>query len=86
MRHLHFGTFVLFGDMANNRDYLTPKQVAERLNVTTRTLTRWREQDPYDGPPFVGLTPKTVRYPQTEFERWLTQNTIGVHNGTVQKD
>ena len=39
---------------------LTPEQVALSLGVTERTLERWRMTG--DGPPYVGLTRRTVRY------------------------
>ena len=39
---------------------LTPEQVATLLGVTERTLERWRMTG--DGPPYVGLTRRTVRY------------------------
>lgn len=39
---------------------LTPEHVAASLGVTERTLERWRMTG--DGPPFVSLSRRTVRY------------------------
>lgn len=44
----------------NVPELVTPKSAAALLNVTQRTLERWRITG--DGPPFVRLSRSTVRY------------------------
>jgi predicted DNA-binding transcriptional regulator AlpA len=39
---------------------LTPKQVAENLSVSVKTLERWRMTG--EGPRFCRLSPKVIRY------------------------
>jgi hypothetical protein len=54
----------------SNREYLRPKQAAERYNIDDGTLANWRVKD--IGPPYVkhgGI----ILYPTEDFERWLAQ-------------
>lgn len=51
---------------------LTPRQVAELLEVRPRTLESWRVSG--DGPPFVRVgvgSRGPVRYRRADLERWL---------------
>ncbi len=47
---------------------LTPKQVAELLGITTRTLDNWRTQ--HKGPPFFKME-GFIRYSEDELKVWL---------------
>lgn len=53
---------------------LTPEQTAERLGVTVGTLANWRTAG--DGPPYVKMGSKLVRYPEDDLRSWLTENTV----------
>lgn len=48
---------------------LTPSQLAGALGVTTKTLERWRMTG--DGPPFVRVSRKVIRYRQPDVEAFL---------------
>ncbi len=48
---------------------LKPKDVAERLAVTERTLERWRASG--EGPAFLSLTRATVRYTSEAVDAFL---------------
>lgn len=48
---------------------LKPKDVADMLGVSERTLERWRMDG--EGPPFVSLTRKTVRYTVRAVEEFV---------------
>jgi excisionase family DNA binding protein len=48
--------------------YLSERQVAEALNLSVRTLQRWRLEG--RGPLFVRIG-RAVRYPQSEIEKFL---------------
>jgi predicted DNA-binding transcriptional regulator AlpA len=52
---------------------LRTAELAARLNVSVRTLEGWRYHG--TGPPAVRLSPKAVRYPEAEVERWLAERT-----------
>lgn len=54
--------------MASPSTYLTPQAVAERLNIPTRLLGRWRAAG--RGPRCVSLSERTFRYRLDEVERW----------------
>jgi len=51
-------------------DLLLPAQVADRLSVSTKVLERWRGAG--DGPAFVRLTRKTLRYRASDVEAFVT--------------
>jgi hypothetical protein len=61
--------------------YLTPKQVAARLNVNTECLRYWRRRG--TGPPWVRLGPKTIRYPAPDLEMWIV-NVEGQQESKVE--
>jgi predicted DNA-binding transcriptional regulator AlpA len=52
---------------------LTEEEVARRLRVTTRTLLRWRNTG--DGPEFVRIGPRMLRYSEGAITAWTTRNT-----------
>ena len=47
-----------FGDDGDG--LLTPKQLSEKLKVTTKTLERWRMTG--EGPLYIRLSAKSIRY------------------------
>ena len=49
---------------------LTPKQVAEQLNVDRQTLYNWRKRGM--GPSFVKIGYKMIRYDPVALEEWIT--------------
>lgn len=52
-------------------DYLSEKEVAEILKVSRRVLYVLRVQG--EGPPFIQLSPKIVRYDFEEVKKWLSE-------------
>lgn len=59
----------------NNSELLRPREAAERLRLSPRTLDRWRISG--DGPPFVRLGRRAVAYRVADLEQWITANTSG---------
>mgnify|MGYP000486459402 CR=1 FL=1 len=51
---------------------LTPDEVTERLQVTTRTVRDMRLEG--RGPCYVRVGHKTIRYPEIELEIWIRKN------------
>ena len=46
--------------MSENQEFLTVREAAAFLRVTRITLQNWRDSG--EGPPWVRLGPKTIRY------------------------
>jgi predicted site-specific integrase-resolvase len=59
-------------------DLLLPAQVADRLGVSTKVLERWRGTG--DGPAFVRLTRKTLRYRAADVEAFINGK---IHTSTA---
>lgn len=52
----------------------TPEEVAKQLNVSTNTLSNWRvfrKKGILEGPPYVVLGNKSVRYPEDKLIEWV---------------
>ena len=51
---------------------LTETELSRRLNVPRATLRTWRHRRV--GPPFHRFAGRTIRYDETELDRWLAAN------------
>jgi len=51
--------------------WLTPREVADRLQVDNETLRRWAREG--EGPPFVQIAKATRRYPQAGLTAWIRE-------------
>lgn len=62
---------------ADGRKYsfLRPKELAEILRVSEKTLERWRAEG--KGPPWTKISNKQICYAIADFDEWLAQNTAG---------
>ncbi|MCW8093397.1 helix-turn-helix transcriptional regulator [Alteromonas sp. ASW11-130] len=58
--------------MNNQKRFYSLKEVQEILNVTDRTLLRWRRQNIISEPLRIGR--KVVGWPIADFENWLSNN------------
>src|SRR5271157_2406791 len=54
-------------------ELITPAAAADRLSVTAKVLERWRGTG--DGPAFVRLTSKTIRYRPADIEAFVAGRT-----------
>ena len=61
-------------DGSFGQEFLTDAQVAELLNITSRTTLRWRRDG--DGPPFVRIGPRCVRYKRSDLDAWIAAQTF----------
>jgi hypothetical protein len=57
----------------NHVDLLTPAMAGDRLKVTAKVLERWRGTG--EGPSFVRLTSKTIRYRAEDIEAFVAGRT-----------
>lgn len=51
-----------------NCEVYTTKDVARLLGVSVKTIMKLRRRK--DGPPYVKIGPKLVRYPKDKFIKW----------------
>lgn len=51
--------------------YLTPKEAAEIYGLSVATLSAWRANK--QGPPFLRIGPRLVRYRRSDFDRWVEE-------------
>jgi predicted site-specific integrase-resolvase len=58
-------------------DVITEPQAASRLDVSRRTLQRWRSRDGDLAPPHYQLPSGTVRYPVDALEKWVEAHRRG---------
>jgi hypothetical protein len=58
-----------------NAPFITPKKLAEQIQVSERTLARWRAKN--EGPPYHIFNGTRIRYPIVELEQWLN---AGIQN------
>jgi predicted DNA-binding transcriptional regulator AlpA len=50
---------------------LTPEQAAERAGITAEELTGFLTRE--DGPPYIELRPRMIRYVASDIDTWVTQ-------------
>lgn len=56
-----------------DKPHLTPREVAADLGISPDTLRRMRERG--DGPAWIEVSDRSIRYPSDAYERWKTENT-----------
>ena len=64
------------------QEYLTTKALAERLNIRTHTLVKWRNT--LEGPPWSRFGKRHIRYHIAGIERWIASNLYGEEQGAIR--
>ena len=62
-------------DLPKTLQFLTQRQLAQLLNVSERTLERWRVEG--RGPRFVAFGPRRRGYRVSDIEDWTSAQTFG---------
>lgn len=57
----------------SNSDYLSETQTAKYLNISKKSLQRWRFNR--QGPPYVKLI-KTIRYRREDLDQWMKERIV----------
>ena len=57
----------------SNSDYLSETQTAKYLNLSKKSLQRWRFNR--QGPPYVKLM-KTIRYRREDLDHWMKERIV----------
>jgi predicted DNA-binding transcriptional regulator AlpA len=63
--------------------FLNEDAIAEFLNVSVRTIQRWRSTG--DGPPFVRAGARRVIYSRTAIEQWAVSRTFAHHAAEIAR-
>ena len=58
----------------SNSDYLSETQTAKYLNISKKSLQRWRFNR--QGPPYVKLNIKTIRYRREDLDHWMKERIV----------
>ena len=58
----------------SNSDYLSETQTAKYLNLSKKSLQRWRFNR--QGPPYVKLNAKTIRYRREDLDQWMKERIV----------
>jgi excisionase family DNA binding protein len=54
------------------RRLLTERRAAEYLDLSPRTLEKWRAEKSFDGPRFVRVGTRNVRYAIDDLDEWIS--------------
>lgn len=60
--------------MIKDSKFLTEKEVATILKVAPKTLQNWRSKN--EGPKFVMLKPRMIRYDLKDIQDWISKGVI----------
>lgn len=52
-------------------EFLTTQDLARLMQVDPSSVRRWRTAVPMQGPPFIRLSSRVVKYRRDDVERWL---------------
>jgi excisionase family DNA binding protein len=55
-------------------EFLCDEELADLLNVSTRTILRWRRDG--NGPPYCRIGPRYIRYRRPDVDAWADANTF----------
>lgn len=55
--------------MTKQRHYLTSDEAADYFGISSATLRNWRTRG--DGPPYIKINPRVIRYQLLELEAWM---------------
>ncbi|WP_348651158.1 helix-turn-helix domain-containing protein [Micromonospora sp. WMMD882] len=55
---------------------MSTEELAELLDVDPSTVRRWRTVPPLQGPPFIPISERVVKYATADVERWLSARRV----------
>ncbi|MCK1810210.1 helix-turn-helix domain-containing protein [Micromonospora sp. R42106] len=56
--------------------FMSTEELAELLDVDPSTIRRWRTLHPLQGPPFIQISDRVVKYATADVERWLSARRV----------
>nr|WP_245712871.1 helix-turn-helix domain-containing protein [Micromonospora nigra] len=58
------------------KPFMSTEELAELLDVDPSTIRRWRTLRPLQGPPFIQISDRVVKYATADVERWLSARRV----------
>ncbi|WBB81293.1 helix-turn-helix domain-containing protein [Micromonospora sp. WMMD882] len=58
------------------KPFMSTEELAELLDVDPSTVRRWRTVPPLQGPPFIPISERVVKYATADVERWLSARRV----------
>ena len=58
------------------KPFMSTEELAELLDVDPSTIRRWRTAPPFQGPPFIQISDRVVKYATADVERWLSARRV----------
>ena len=55
---------------------MTTDQLARMLGVDPSSVRRWRTSTPVQGPPFIRMSDRVVKYRRADVDRWLDSRRV----------
>ncbi|MDM4779775.1 helix-turn-helix domain-containing protein [Micromonospora sp. b486] len=56
--------------------FMSTEELAELLDVDPSTIRRWRTLQPLQGPPFIQISDRVVKYATSDVEQWLSARRV----------
>lgn len=56
--------------------FMSTEELAALLDVDPSTIRRWRTVPPLQGPPFIQISDRVVKYVTADVERWLSARRV----------
>ena len=56
--------------------FMSTEELAELLDVDPSTIRRWRTLQPLQGPPFIQISDRVVKYATADVELWLSARRV----------
>lgn len=60
----------------SSKPFMSTEDLAELLDVDPSTIRRWRTLPPFQGPPFIQISERVVKYATADVERWLSARRV----------
>lgn len=57
-------------------EFMTTQELARLMKVDPSSVRRWRTAVPTQGPPFIRLSRRVVKYRRDDVERWLADRRV----------
>jgi len=61
---------------AHEDEFMTTQELARLLRVDPSSVRRWRTSVPAQGPPYVRISGRVVKYRRADVDRWLAGRRI----------